>query len=183
MAAVRPIISTMLAAAAMLCSLAWSGSSHASDTFPAKMQETLDMPCAPQCTVCHLTNEGGFGTIKGDSFGEVAYGLGLRATDDGCIPTLLAALERGATGDACGGSLQEPDGSGAGIIDTDADGAPDVAELRAGEDPNVVGGEGLCVVRYGCGARIAPQHGGAGLGAAGAALVLLGLVLARARKR
>lgn len=35
----------------------------ASPDYPAVLEETLQMPCAPQCTVCHRDNNGGLGTV------------------------------------------------------------------------------------------------------------------------
>jgi hypothetical protein len=43
--------------------------------------------------------------------------------------------------------------------DTDGDGVMDAEELRAGTDPGSAADEPLCLIRYGCGARIARGAG------------------------
>lgn len=64
---------------------------------------------------------------------------GLRAND-------AAALHRALL-------LVEASGS-----DIDRDGMGDIDELRLGRNPNIAGSRELCVVTYGCGARIAPPN-------------------------
>src|SRR5690606_18822801 len=46
----------------------WSGVAAASQTYPAAVQEALDTPCPPPCTVCHTTPTGGLGQLT--KFGE-----------------------------------------------------------------------------------------------------------------
>jgi MYXO-CTERM domain-containing protein len=99
-----------------------------------------------------------------------------------CIPKALAALESGLdAGDACKGAAEDTDD--AGPVDSDEDGTGDVAELRLGDpqDPNNAGGEGLCLVRYGCGAHIEPQGQPAVWGAVLAAAALAALAFVRRR--
>lgn len=126
----------------------------ASESYPGVMQEELDMPCAPPCTVCHQSNQGGVGTIKPDSFGAAVLDRGLRFRDDACIPEVLAAVESGAMGNACEGMLDTSSGT---AVDSDQDGTSDVQELREGTDPNGSANASLCALTYGCGARIAPE--------------------------
>lgn len=149
----RPF-SPALTALSALVILGSTARVSASESYPGAMQEELDMPCAPPCTVCHQSNQGGIGTIKPDSFGAAVVERGLGFREDDCIPAALAAVESGATGDACAGTLGP--GSGA-SVDSDGDGAGDLQELREGTDPNGSANASLCALTYGCGARIAPE--------------------------
>jgi len=153
--------------AATIASYGATGSAHS--TFPTLIQNELDMPCTPACTICHKDTLGGFGTVT-MAFGKSAQAAGLRFTE----PSVLPALTK-----------LEADGT-----DSDGDGIGDIAELRQGQDPN--GSVDLCsqaalAARYGCGAHIAPSpaHGrdsGALLGALLTSLVL-GASLHRASRR
>jgi MYXO-CTERM domain-containing protein len=95
------------------------------------------MPCPPTCTVCHRDANGGFFTVV-KPFGQAMIDVGgLSARSPEEIPGALQALDAAKT-------------------DSDGDGASDVDELRAGEDPNRPGAQSLCGPVYGCGARVAP---------------------------
>lgn len=137
--------------------------SAASQTYPQAVADHLNPPCFPQCTDCHRDNVGGRKTVD-KPFGLALMDLGLRFAMPQRIPELLDQLEAAGT-------------------DSDGDGVGDVAELRAGEDPN---GEGaLCgsELKYGCFNRVAgaPPRGDAPVAGAGVMLVALALV-ARRRK-
>jgi MYXO-CTERM domain-containing protein len=137
--------------------------SAASSTYPEAMAEHLDPPCVPQCTVCHRDNVGGRKTVD-KPFGLAMMELGLRFAAPQRIPTLLDQLE--AEG-----------------VDSDGDGASDVVELRAGQDPN--GDEDLCGlgVKYGCFNRVAGGAPSEGAGTAALGLLSLSIALVMRRRR
>lgn len=125
----------------------------ASDSYPEVIQEQFDMNCAPQCVLCHDSNEGGFGTVNRPFGVALRSGLDVPAGSEDCLRKALDALESGATGDACSGDLTD----GTAPTDSDGDGTSDVEELRASVDPNAAGSDDLCIIKYGCGARIEPK--------------------------
>lgn len=135
-------------------------SAWASSSYPPALEDELDMPCAPTCTICHESNAGGQGTVV-QEFGLAMMGHELTGGSD--IPALQAAL---------GGMHTD-------AIDSDADGTLDADELAAGSDPNP-GGLPFCdvvVPAYGC-------FGGSGGAAAGMGLTsLFGLMALRRRAR
>jgi MYXO-CTERM domain-containing protein len=116
--------------------LVWAPAAHASPTFPAEVQSTLGMPCAPPCIICHATSLGGIGTAV-RPFGLAVHARGAHAGN-------IAGL-RGALG------LLEAEG-----VDSNHDGVGDVAELRQGRNPN--DGTGLCGLQYGCAVSAAPPR-------------------------
>lgn len=74
-------------------------------------------------------------------FGTAMRSRGLTAYDDASVRTALDALE-------------------AEHKDSDGDGTPDIAELRAGTNPNAAAGEEVVVPDYGCtiaGGRACPS--------------------------
>ena len=118
---------------------------QAHNTYPQELADQLNMPCVPQCTICHRDNLGGFNTVV-EPFGRAMQGVGLTFFP----PTLAPAVNQ-----------LEAD-----MTDSDGDGTSDILELRAGQDPN--GDIDLCSIKspqYGCGAHIAaaptPDHSGA----------------------
>lgn len=146
------------------CAMAVAGAARASPDYPGALGSALDMPCPPTCTVCHRDSNGGFFSVV-KPFGQAMIdvgGLSARSPED--LPAALDALEAAKT-------------------DSDGDGATDVDELRAGEDPNRPGAQSLCGPVYGCGARIASDgpRWHASLASLGAALLLL--LRSRARRR
>lgn len=122
-----------LAALAFFATGGWAAGAEASPTFPARIQQTLEMACAPPCTLCHRDQQGGFGTVV-QPFGSEMLASGLGARDPDFIPTALAELESSG-------------------VDSDGDGTGDVEQLRQGENPN--GGAALCGPTYGCFATVA----------------------------
>ena len=66
--------------------------------------------------------------------------------------------------------------------DVDNDGVGDIAELRAGADPNVPGDQSICGPQYGCGARVEPR-GSIDLSSAFAALLTALLLFGWSRRR
>jgi len=124
----------------------------ASPTYPGVIQGELDSRCAPPCTVCHQTNQGGLGTIAPDSFGAamVRFG-GLTAADEDALRCALRLLDPECNSHpACA-----PESLDCVSVDSDGDGRADVAELRDSADPNASGNGPLCGPRYGCGAKMA----------------------------
>ncbi len=118
---------------------------HAHNTYPQQLADELNMPCVPQCTICHRDNLGGFSTVV-EPFGIAMQKEGLTFFP----PTLEPAVKKLETD----------------MVDSDGDGVSDILELSAGQDPN--GSIDLCAIKspqYGCGAHIAqppsPDHSGA----------------------
>ncbi len=140
----------------------------ASDSFPAYLAEKYEMPCAPACTMCHLTNEGGLNMFREGSFVVSLLNVGNAIgspTEAGAPasmdPTLAAMAAMGT--------------------DVDLDGVTDIEELKVGSDPGG-GAEDLCQVpKYGCGASVAPTAP-TRFGALGLALSVM-LVLFFRRRR
>jgi len=117
-----------------------SGSALASRTFPDAVKAAVPMPCVPQCTICHQTNDGGFGTLRPNGFG-----MHLRDQYDlmwGQPATVAPAI-----------NAARP------VLDGDGDKLLDVAELEDGGDPNSADPKATTCDQgpeYGCGAgRIA----------------------------
>ena len=141
----------------------------ASLAFPLVIQEQLALKAAPECTLCHRTNEGERDTVV-RPFGRTAmdkYGLTLINTAK--LRTVLADMEK--NGD-----------------DSDGDGDGDIAELRAGTNPNVPHGteqDPGDVPRYGFFCASAPRQKGcicAG-GAWLAGFLVVGLRISSRRSR
>ena len=173
--------SSVLGAALLvgLAMLAGTRGAQASSSFPPKLQQGLETEfpgqafCVPQCTACHTTNVGGFGTLNSFGLNLRNFG-GLAPVAGNPVTSLHAYFEAVASGKTNG--------------DSDGDGISDEAELKALSSPAVAGtrGEGqLCPdIRYGCGARMAsapPPVDRLGLLSAGFAL--LGLTALRRRSR
>lgn len=109
--------------------VAGAGHARASETFPPLLKSNLmlaELPYPPKgCQLCHKNDDGGPMTAT-KPFGRAMFKAG---TVGGNPPSMLAALH-----------ALEADN-----IDSDGDGTGDIAELRAGEDPNVPA-EGAMVV-------------------------------------
>lgn len=142
--------------------LFWAGAAAASPDFPGLLQENLDMPCVPQCTLCHRDANGGRGTA--------------------IRPFAVTMIEEGLIGSEKETLRPALDGVEEGGYDSDGDGTGDLDELRDGANPNQEG-DGLLCAQYGCGARMAPDRGSFGTAALIVALILgLGLLRFRLRK-
>lgn len=98
---------------------------------PGQVQAILDMPCAPPCTICHETMNGGpFTATK--TFVLNLLNRGFSVED---LSTLKPALDQLS-------AFPE---------DSDGDGMDDVTELKAGLDPNNPSkGASVCGPEYGC---------------------------------
>jgi hypothetical protein len=111
------LVSSCLVAVAALGLAAPAGASLA---FPGALTQELGVALpvpAPGCKLCHKDDKGGFMTVD-KPFGRAMLKAG---TQGGNVAALLASL----------GTLE------AAGTDSDGDGTSDVAELRAGADPNV----------------------------------------------
>lgn len=138
----------------------------ASDSYPDDIKRKLslsELPVAPpSCTLCHSDDEGGAKSVV------KPFGLSLMraGATGGHLPSLLAALD-----------VLEDEGE-----DSDGDGIPDIAELRAGSDPNL-GADGSApeqvpLPQTGCGV-----HAGGPAAGAWSLTVCALLWLARRRRR
>jgi hypothetical protein len=162
----QPLVALAALAGALVTSLA----ARATPTFPATIESDLGLAAAPPCSLCHVgpTTRASVGT----PFAEALLARGVRGFDEKSLGAALAQLE-------------------AEKVDSDGDGAPDIAELRAGTDPNVSslgGGDAGTgapeTPRYGCGAQIAPARATRTAEAALVLAVVAGLVrLGRRRAR
>lgn len=125
---------------ALLLALALPASALASPTYPPRIKSQLSMSVEPQCTLCHTTNTGGRGTVT-TPFGRTAMNTyGLTSNNVNLLATVLQRMEA--------------DG-----VDSDGDGTGDIAELRAGRNPNVAATPG---VDGGPGGDTLPGTGGGG---------------------
>jgi hypothetical protein len=86
----------------------------ASPTFPAVVQQTLHLPAAPDCTLCHGLGQTGYRTVT-TTFGATMLDYGARAGDNASIQAALIQLQ--------------------------AQQSPLIADLIAGRDPNRQGGD------------------------------------------
>jgi len=113
---------------------------QAKPDFPPEIAQHVSAPIAPACSVCHLDGKTGGITVV------TPFAMALRAhgfADSSA--SLLAALDQMAT-----------DGT-----DSDGDGVSDVAELRAGTDPNSpVPGAATADPTYGCAVASPPGRPG-----------------------
>lgn len=148
-----------LAAAGFVLATAWAVPATATPTFPDVIKEDLQLADSPDCTLCHE------GTPKIGSvttpFGAHMMERNLVAYDEDSLRTALKAVDGEKS-------------------DVDADGVPDIDELKAGTDPNGAGTDGSSdTPKYGCNnVSGAPPSAGAWL-AFGLALVGLRRVFKR----
>jgi hypothetical protein len=89
----------------------------ASPSYPGTVASELELPCEPECTLCHTRSTGGFATVN------TPFGLTVRMQHGltCCDPTLLAEVIE---------EIREAE------TDSDDDGTSDVDELHALTDPN-----------------------------------------------
>ena len=156
----------------------FSASASAKAEFPGVVQETLGMDCAPPCTICHTSPNGGSETISQPFY------LNLAALDvpidEESIPDLLDTLSK------LDCKRPEDHSCDAGMpckpCDVDGNNVSDIDDLTAGNDPNT--GQPLACPKYGCGAHIAPERPFRNLDGTAALLVLgaLGAIARRVRR-
>ena len=142
---------------ALLLLLGVEAPASATPNFPGVVQQHLTLGAPPACTLCHVGTPA-LGTVT-TPFGVTLRSRGARAYDESAMRTALDAL-----------SAEKKD--------SDADGVPDIDELKAGSDPNTGSGEEVVVPEYGCRAATAGIPGDSrgrpviGLGAALLMLVI-----------
>lgn len=119
-----------------------SSAAAASANYPGVIQEHLGMVSQPKCTLCHASNEGGFGTVTTE-FGQELTSRGLTAGNANQLRNLLNELQEEGT-------------------DVNGDGTPDIEELSECKNPNSTGDDNICLsefpeASFGCAA-----HGSSG---------------------
>lgn len=148
-------------------------SASADPNIPAYIQNKYALPCAPDCTLCHANDRGGYAnfrtiTINGaqkGGFGVTMKNLGLNPIDPSTWDPAFAAADSKNT-------------------DTDADGIADIDEIMRVQDPNnPATGAALCsppsnssgcaMAQRASGGRVAPV--------ASAVALLAGIALYRLR--
>lgn len=180
------VVATFAAAAVLSTASLASGS----PAFPSTLRDTFDLPCAPPCTICHDSLQGGFGTIATE------FGRNMQLAD--LIPGRSDSVEQAVL------KLQDPvangfvDGDGtplcvvpavgstvtsSGECDSDGDSVGDLTELMMGTDPGEADSGNICGdgPTFGCGARIEPRSDLDQSGAIFAILAALGLLITRRR--
>jgi hypothetical protein len=166
----RAFAAITLACAAFLS----SGSAWARAEFPGVVQETLKMECAPPCTICHTSPNGGGDTLEQPFYVDLSQ-VDPSITEE-TLPDLLKALGDVpcpvATNPACASGMCGP-------CDADGNGKSDIEDLESGVNPNT--GTELACPRYGCGAHVAPERPARRLDGT-ATLLLLGAIGMSARR-
>jgi hypothetical protein len=133
----------------VLVVLALSPAALASDTFPDEIKAQLMLTEAPMCTICHLTNIGGTGSVTKPFGRNLMMKYGLREKD-------IAGLHNAITQNQQNGD------------NVDGDAVPDIPELIQGTDPNVPeGGVAAEEPQFGC--QCTAARGRSGFSAAAAA--------------
>ncbi len=159
---------------------------RADPLLPAFVEKHWEMPCTPQCTICHRDNSGGFNTLRTTTAGDPGMGMNLKAQ----LPDGLDPTDQGTWAPALDEAAQNK-------LDSDGDGTPDMLELTTGDpegkgvptDPDdptpgapLVCAEGA-TPSYGC-ARVSPRGPVDGVaGFASAAALAIGISLLRRRTR
>jgi len=192
-------LGTVLArAAAALFVVTAASTAAAEPEFPGIIQETFGSSCAPQCTLCHTSPQGGEATVKSADFyvdgmttpshrgfGVFVANLGARGNTALTKDTLVAKLKLLKT-EACQKDKTRGSIDDTAPCDTDGDGMSDFDELDAepARDPEVSGvGNGAVCPAYGCGASIGTLPRDADTnGRAGALMAAFGVALVLARR-
>lgn len=190
---VRPLRIAVTAAAIATGVLGAAKPAAAHTEFPGAIQEHWGLSCTPQCTLCHVSPQGG-----GEKWGDYSPGYTVPPRGWGAFPanliyvngagsitdvkTLLPQLDAIRTKD-CNNNPAFGQ-TGPGICDSDGDGMSDYEEILNGRDPNIAGpGNGGDCPKYGCGANIGtlPQNP-VDAGHASLAVAALGVALAIGRR-
>jgi MYXO-CTERM domain-containing protein len=151
-------IAPAMQALALAVAVTWGSAStaQAKEEFPSQVDSDLTLGYQVPCSVCH---------IKGNTGASTPI-----------TPFALSLRDRGLSGDRASLSTAlsrlEADGT-----DSDGDGIGDIAELKAGTDPNSSANANIATVLapgYGCGGTAPQGHGGPAVaGAIGLALLIL----------
>jgi hypothetical protein len=135
--------SPTLVALVSMAVLSVAKGAQATPSFPEVIETHVGLDFRPPCSVCHATTSGGGPMAR--PFGIALRERGMRASDSASLRVALDKLEE--------------DG-----VDSDGDGMPDLAQLRAGLDPNTGVSLGGPELGYGCFASIhrpgKPRGGG-----------------------
>ena len=147
--------------------LSLAGVADACMCYPPELQTILGLSSPPQCTICHATLAGGYGTLT-RNFGPYIKSVGAEGVSTSSLDSAMTTDEQQMH------------------VSNDA-GITDIAALMAGEDPNdplsATGSSGPPQPAFGCGAHIAstndilPAAGATGLS------LLFGVVVARRARR
>jgi Bacterial TSP3 repeat len=146
-----------------LSSLSWNSIAQAKAEFPSDVQRSLGLSYEVPCSVCHIAGNVGSATP--------------------ITPLALSLSARGMKGD--GSSLSsalsklESDS-----VDSDGDGTSDIAELKAGTDPNSSANASIINDQepgYGCGGSAPHGASRPGMAGIGNVLALAWFVLRRRR--
>jgi hypothetical protein len=113
---------------------------HASEQFPAALQEAAGMPCTPSCVVCH-------GKVPGDQ-----GSFGARKLPQDVFIKALTIPPAGAAGVPV---VKSAFATYAMKASTDPEVKRVVDALKDGTDPET--GDSLCGPTYGCGAHVAKK--------------------------
>jgi hypothetical protein len=166
---------------ALAALLAVSAPAHARPPFPGIVQETLDLSCAPPCTLCHtspspVADNATQPFVTNLYYTRDAHSAEHHPISESTLPNLLRLLETSPCAKmddfACTTTPCGP-------CNADGTGEPDIAELRAGDNPN--NSDELHCPKYGCGAHIAPLRPGRPVDGS-VALVTLGAVAVFVRR-
>jgi MYXO-CTERM domain-containing protein len=175
----------LLLSVSLVASLFVAAPAHATAEFPGLIVSHLNIVCSDGgtpiwdgngCTICHLTNNGGLGTVQ-HPFGANLKAEGLSAFNDSELTKLL-------------------DEQKTALDDFNCDGIPDIQELESCEWPALVtlgdkcdagpdGGDGGVPTEniiYGCSTSTGPQ-GSSALPASVAAALAAMLTVAVVRRR
>ncbi|HYQ43008.1 MAG TPA: hypothetical protein VER11_13600 [Polyangiaceae bacterium] len=183
-------------ASVTLTALTSPRAAHASSSYPPEVQKALDQQfggshCVPQCITCHLTNEGGIGTMNVFGKNLERYGMLPPSSPSRVVTAFDTYFKSTPPADApqvdtifANGTPQRK------FFDSDSDGVSDYTELQQGDSPSIAlprGVDEVCpadVIMYGCFARVAaapPPADRFGLFSVG--LAVLGLAALRRSKR
>jgi len=185
-------------AAGALAVVAAASTASAEPTFPGVIQETFGSSCAPQCTLCHTSPQGGADTVKTTDgkyvdganpshrgFGVFVVNLQKRGATALTKDTLVSKLKL-LKDDPCQNDMTQGSTADTAACDSDGDGVSDYDELDANpaRDPDVFGvGNGTVCPAYGCGASIGTLPRDAdSTGRAGAIMAALGVVVVLGRR-
>jgi hypothetical protein len=157
----------------LICALATvSSSAFATTSFPTVIRTELGLDSTPSCSTCHASSVGGGEANK--PFGIATKAAGTIKFNDATLKTALAKLTTDKT-------------------DSDGDGQGDIAELKAGTDPNVSNPGGVPTTPPGGGssssssgctvAADANAQATSGLGAIAAIAGAAAIVVAARRRR
>jgi Bacterial TSP3 repeat len=148
-----------------LSSLTWHSLAQAKSEFPSQVQRDLGLAYEIPCSVCHIAGNVGSATPI-TSFALSLSARGMKG-DSSSLSSALFKLE-------------------ADSVDSDGDGTSDIAELRAGTDPNSSANASIVNDQepgYGCGGSAPHGRSQPGMAGMGSLLSLAWFVLRRRRGR